>query len=119
MAVESLFAAILSYCIVWNQFDSFTYSTAEDDKQVLVKSSKLEMLAAGAIIGTVSIVLLLSTCLILLVINFNRLTGAAVGYEIEQSQHNPARAAIAESRATVEGVQISQVAIAIQISIHN
>ena len=100
----------MSYCIVLNQFDSFTYSTAEDDKQVLVKSSKLEMLAAGAIIGTVAVVLLLSTSLILLVINLNRLTEAAIDYEYEQSQHNPARAAIAESRAIVEGVQISQVA---------
>ena len=79
-----------------------------------MKPSKFETLVAGAIIGTVAVVLLLSTCLILilLVINLNRLTGAAVHYKTEQSQHNPARALteIAESRATVEGGHISQVA---------
>ena len=95
-----------------NQLDSFVYSTAIDDKKILLKSSKLEILAARAIIGTVTIaiVLLLSTCMIVLIINLNRLTGAAVDYATEQSQHNPAVAATVESRATVEGVQISQVA---------
>ena len=75
-----------------------------------MKSSKFEMFAAGAIIGTVAVVLLLSACVILLVINLNRLTGAAVHYETEQSQNNPAVTVAIESRATVEGVEISQVA---------
>ena len=92
----------MSYCIVVNQFASSTVN--DDDEEIVVKSSKIEMLSAGAIIGTVAIVLLLSTCVILLVISLNRLTRAAVYYETEQSQHNPAVA------ATVEGVQISQVA---------
>ena len=103
----------MSYCIVGNQFDSFIYFAGKDDEEVLVKPSKFETLVAGAIIGAVAVVLL-STCLILilLVINLNRLTGAAVHYKTEQSQHNPARALteIAESRATVEGGHISQVA---------
>ena len=92
-----------------NQFDSFPYSTVNDE--ILDKSSKLEMFAAGAVIGTVTVVLLLSTCVILLVINLHRVTRAAFDYETEQSQYNPAVtvAATVKSRAAVEDVQISQV----------
>ena len=75
-----------------------------------MKSSKFEMFAAGAIIGIVAVVLLLSACVVLLVMNLNRFTGAAFNYETEQSQNNPAVTVAIESRATVEGVEISQVA---------
>lgn len=89
-----------------NQFDSFPYSTVNDE--VLGKPNKLEIFAAGAIIVTVTVILLLSTCVILLVINLNRLTGAAFNYETEQSLCNPAVtvAATLKSIAAAEDVQV-------------
>lgn len=74
-----------------------------DDDEIVIKSSKFELLVMGAIIGTVAAVLLLATCLFVITLH-----KTAVNYEIEQLNCiQPSSPEIIRTRAGVEDVPFS------------
>lgn len=103
-------------CFTIVQWDGFTHSVAVDDDDdgdyhdneiVMIKSNEFELLAVGAAIATVTVVLLLATCIIL-VLYMNRFIGVTFAYEIEQLKCGPP--AIETVRRTgVEDVPCCQV----------
>ena len=91
-----------------NHCDSFGHCTDDDNNKILIKSSKLEVLVIGVLTGTVTIVLLLVFCIIL-VIHSNKFTKAAFKREREQRKSNPVLKTSLRSRAGTEDVKFSQV----------
>lgn len=89
------------FTVVLNRCDAFGHCTDDDNNEMLIKPSKLEVLVIVALIGTVTIVLLLVLCIVLLVIQSKRITGATVKHKFEQHKCGPV-----SSRAGIEDVQV-------------